>query len=75
MQRVIRISLGSKILYHVSWNPNNGYVTTTENINEAAVYEDTEFDTRFANSTIEQIKHCYGSFDVRLINKPTINQK
>ena len=37
MQKVIRISLGSKELYHVSWNPNNGYITTTENINEAAL--------------------------------------
>jgi hypothetical protein len=69
MEKVIKIKLGLKDVYHVSWNPNNGVVTTTENINQASVYKDTKFDTEFAKSTIECIRQSYRTFEIKLVNK------
>lgn len=73
MKKVIRINLGLKDVYHVSWNPNNGVVTTTDNINEAAVYNNTKFDMEFAKSTIEYIRQTYAIFEIKLVNKKNIN--
>lgn len=69
MEKVIRIKLGLKEVYHVSWNPNNGLVTTIEDINQAAVFKDTEFDVEFAKSIIECIRQSYGTFEIKLVNK------
>jgi hypothetical protein len=69
MEKVIKIKLGLKDVYHVSWNPNNGVVTTTENINEALVYKDTKFDREFAKSTIQIIRQSYRTFEIKLTKK------
>lgn len=69
MEKVIIIKLSFKQVYHVSYNPNNGVVTTTENINEASVYKNTKFDIEFAKSTIECIRQTYRPFSIKLVNK------
>lgn len=69
MEKVIRIELGLIDVYHVSWNPNNGVVITTENINEATVFKNSKFDIEFAKSTIECIRQTYRPFKIKLVNK------
>jgi len=56
--KIIRVTIGDKIFYHVSINPNNGEVTLTEDIRFAAVYK-TEWDLTFIEHDSKAIREWF----------------
>ena len=68
MEKVIQIIKGKSQSYHVSFNPNNGYLTETHDIEKASVFT-TSFDMEFIARISEYYKKKYTNCVINAISK------